>query len=392
MADINLGEFLEREVYPRLSADQVYGDAAHNWQKGPEKWRGDCFWHKSKSKTALNVTVPTLTWFCPGCGFGGGPVQYLHRRKGGKGSPRGADFIAIVRELAELAGVPFPERNLSAQEQEELRRRDARRAVLTAVAHHCEEVLWSNEGAAAREYLVGRGFTPEDMRNLQLGLYLSSGDVRRFLVGNEHSLDDAKAAGVLWPDLEGYILFPWFDDAGQILTLYGKWHDGKPPEGTPKTIALPNPKGKDKRDWEKTKRSPMYLDRAVRAGHKNVVLVEGVSDAALLQVRGDSRVIACVGSRLSREQVQTLARRQVQAVTIVLDPDEAGDGGTRSCIESLDEAGITPFVAPKLPDGMDPDDFVIAHGVGAWRAHVDQAEHGYRHVARSILESARRAS
>ena len=85
------------------------------------------------------------------------------------------------------------------------------------------------------------------------------------------------------------------EDADPLITppIYGRWHAKTPPEGRPKTIALPG---------EGTKRSPLYFDRARQAGHGHLVLVEGVLDAALLQVLGDTRVVACVAAQLSKHR------------------------------------------------------------------------------------------
>src|SRR5262249_31773455 len=153
-------------------------------------------------------------------------------------------------------------------------------------------------------------------RDLQLGLYLSVKRVQEYLVAAGLQNPHAQAAGGVLPRLEGYILFPWNDDPGQPLTLYGAGQRRPPPEGEPKKLALPNPGKKDSEGpWEQTKRSPLYLDRALRAGHKEVVVVEGVTDAALAQALGDTRVVACVAAEMSHLQAATLARHKVTSVT-----------------------------------------------------------------------------
>jgi hypothetical protein len=269
--------------------------------------------------------------------------------------------------------------------------RDTRRAVLETVTHHVEANLWSEAGNAARVYLHERGFSDDGIRDLRLGLHLSADAVSALLRSKGFDRADIAESGVVARRLEGYIIFPWNDEHGRPLTLYGTWSSRTPPDGKPKKLALPNPRNNGK-DWESTKRSPLYLDRARKAGHKEAVLVEGLTDAGIAQQRGDTRVIACVAAALSRLQVETLARCGIRGVTIALDPDAAGDNGIRSCVRGLIAKGITPYVAPKLPDGLDPDDFIVQHGVDAWRQHVDQAVHAYRYEARGIIARHKPAS
>jgi len=189
-------------------------------------------------------------------------------------------------------------------------------------------------------------------------------------------LQAAEDAGLLWPKLEGYVLIPWADAMGHPLTLYGRWSTKTPPEGRPKTLALPG---------EGTKSSPLYFDRARRAGHRDLVAVEGVFDAALLQARGDSRVVAYVAAQFSGGQVETMTRHRVRSVVVCPDPDGGGDRGAHSSVDALTKAGIDARVTPRLPDGLDPDEFLLRDGLEGWKAHVQAAVSGTVYQARVAI-------
>jgi putative DNA primase/helicase len=220
-----------------------------------------------------------------------------------------------------------------------------------------------------RQYLHSRGFDDDSVTQLSIGFYKSVAEVGQALRQQGHDLKEVETAGVLWKKLEGYNVFPWLDAYGYPLTLYGTWQSKHPPlmkdapawrkdrdeayaasqrlpesvktktplqePQAPKNLALPNLKDDDGRALEATKRSPLYFDRTRLVGHKHLVLVEGVTDAALLQARGDKRVVACVAASLSRLQGETLRHHGVVKVTICLDPDTAGERGTPSCIKTL---------------------------------------------------------
>src|SRR5262245_54794384 len=127
-----LGWFLQTDILPKVDPEAIYTDPAHNFQKnGHDKWRGGCPWHDSKSGSSFVVTPSLRLWFCAGCGKGGGPVQYLHYLRTGRFvPPRGQDFIAILKDLAQMAGVELPECEMTPEQLEAYRQAETRRAIL----------------------------------------------------------------------------------------------------------------------------------------------------------------------------------------------------------------------------------------------------------------------
>jgi DNA primase catalytic core len=366
----------------RLSAEQIYTHPAHNFKQSGDRLRGGCPLHQSSSGSSFVVTISSKLFYCAGCQFGGSPADYQVSLKAGRWvKARGRDFVEAVKELATGANVPFPNRESSPEEIARAQKWERRRAVLAATQEYCQETLWSDTEAAleARHYLVAeRGLTEEEIKLLPIGYYPSAGEVKRHLMSKGFTKEDWESTGCVWKDMERYITFLWNDASGRPLTIYGRYFRKHPPEHKPKTIASPG---------EKTKQSPLYFDRAIKAGYKEIVLVEGVLDAVLLQAKGDTRVCAYVAASCSGDQIETLKRRGITKVTLCGDPDHGGENGTNSNLLRLTGAGISVYISPKLPDGLDPDEFLIREGMEGWKAHIDAAEHGFRWKAKRLIES-----
>ncbi len=363
----DLGAYLDEEVYPALYERLDAAFPEFGWRRRGHGWTASV-WppafpypveHKSPDRLMVYENRPYWIKL-----HGHEGVRLLDYVNGGH-RPQGPEFVEAVRQLCELAGVPFPEREVSGEDEERIRRRDARRSALEALGDYCKETLWSPRGSRALEYIRARGLRDEDIRELALGYYASAAEARKYLL--DAGVPEQDSREFLGENLEGYLTFPWADAAGQPLNLYGRWPAKTSPDGKPKTMSLRG---------EGTKAAPLYFDRARRAGHRELVAVEGLLDAALLQARGDLRVVAYSGAQFSGAQVETLARYGIRKVVLVPDPDGAGEEGAEAMVSSLAAHGIPAYVAPPLPDGLDPDEFVLREGLEAWHALVRRAVPG----------------
>jgi DNA primase len=80
---------------------------------------------------------------------------------------------------------------------------------------------------------------------------------------------------------------------------------------------------------------------------------------------GVRHVIANLGTALTEQQVRLLAR-YTRRVVVNYDPDSAGINATKRSIELLIGGGFKVNVL-SLPDGQDPDEYVLRHGAQAYR-------------------------
>lgn len=366
----DLTSLLDVRVYPALwdRLDSAFPE--FGWSRKGRLWEAT---NKDHTRTLQGSPRPdrveayeNTPW-----GFtiqGGDFVRWLSYVSGNS-SPRGQSFIDAVRTLCDKAGVLFPERTRTPEQADAAEKNEARRSVLETVVEAAEKAIRKPENSKAADYLTGRGFTVSDIRDLRFGFYERAAVLKSLTEAG--CSDDAAEAGVLVPYLERSVIVPWNDEYGRLLNLY--------------SVPLASPKEKKSLPGEGRKRSPLYLDRAQAAHQKDLVLVEGVFDAALLQVKGDSRVIATGGGQLTGEQLETLVRYRTRSVYICGDPDEAGDRGTLANVAALEKAGIKAYVVPRLRDGKDPDEFVNANGIDAWKTLVLSSEHSYTFRARDIV-------
>jgi putative DNA primase/helicase len=366
------------EAIARLNVEEIYNLYPHNFVGDRSlKLRGEPPFRESKSGTSFTV-FGDKGFFDAGDGFSGTPADYIHSLKVGRWErAKGRDFVSAVRSLCDQAGINFPDRTHTSDQIEKAERWERRRAVIGAAVEYCAQVLQTDAGIAARQYLVEeRGLNDDWIKNLQLGFYRNRADVIAALKVRGFSSEEIKEAGLGAKKWEGYITYPWHDERGRPLTIYGRYYQKTPPDGQPKTLALPG---------GSTKRSPLYLDRALDKGHKELIFVEGVNDAALLQALGETRAVSGVAASFSNEQIETLKRHRIEKIYHLGDPDGGGIGGTNSNLMRLMRSGITVYVPPTLPDGLDPDEYVIQYGIDAFKELIASSEHGFRWMAKQII-------
>ena len=143
------------ELRERLSIVDVVGRRVPLNKKGANYW-GCCPFHNEKTPS---FCVNEEKGFCKcfGCGEGGDIISFTMK-------VNNMDFKSAIEELANMAGMKMPEykpRNPDVVKREESLFDVCERAAQT----YCEK-LFTPDGAHALEYVRGRGFTDEMIKNI----------------------------------------------------------------------------------------------------------------------------------------------------------------------------------------------------------------------------------
>ncbi len=362
----------------RRAADiaDVVGDAVKLRRAG-RSLVGLCPFHQEKTPS-FHVDPDKQVYYCFGCNVGGDVFRFVMEL-------HGVAFPEAVGLLADRYGLPRPQ-GRDRGEDGSARRRRRVLAALEAAQQAFVDELASDRGAAAREYLAGRGLGPEAVARFGLGLAPSGWDgLLRRLTGRGFEVAELLAAGLVVPRrtgegvydrFRGRITFPIRDTAGRVVSFGGRALR----DDEPKYLNGPET---DVYDKGRTLFRLSETAREIRDAGRAVV-VEGYFDAVSLAARGIPGVVAVCGTALGDAHA-ALLRRWTDTVVLLLDGDAAGRRAAHRALGPLLGAGFDVRVALP-PDGRDPDDVAREGGADAVTRLID----GALDLAGFLVDEARR--
>ena len=351
---------------------------------GAQNYSGLCPFHKEKSPS-FSVHAVRQFYHCFGCHESGDVFSFVAKIEN-------VGFPEAVRIVAQKCGIPLPKREFSSPEEAAGARMRAKLLELheTATAWF-EEQLRSPEGAVAREYLAGRGLTPEGIKAFHIGYAPDSFNALRDRLSGMADNETLRASGLfsakeqgdgslgpIYDRFRNRVMFPITNESGRVIAF------------TARTLETGDKAGAK---YINSPETPLYtkslvlfnLDKA-RASirqHEFALLVEGQMDCISVFLRGIQNVIATSGTAFTEQQV-ALLRRHTSQVVVNFDPDAAGSNAAEKSIALLTEEGFTIKIVT-LDGGLDPDRYIRERGVEAYMA----ALRGARRQADYLIERAR---
>ena len=387
----SIGDWLDNEVYPVLFAGADHYFPEFGFRRQHSGWvstttvKADGSQGTQKGKVYLyentkhclkdyRLDKPVSLW------------RYFADREGL------AENKDIAQYLSDISGVPLPERDHRStlgtginQTERKKPKPHVHPAVLQAAQEYMQRCLqWAEEAAQGRDYLQQRGYTPEDVRAMQLGFLPSQQCLKEHLLTQGHSMACVKF-------------------------LMGKLQAARhgrdaPPVGTSHQLALPcfgarqRLEGFTFRTLDSQQQGDKYLNMAglkkavalldFPVGTKDLTIVEGVFDAKIAKARGCKAVVPLNGTHLNVEQVGQMAAQGVTQLTLCLDNDVAGKKATFNIVQKLlQQCPDTRLFVAQLPDGInDPDALISAVGIDAFQQVTDTAINAGQYLADAVLK------
>ena len=357
-------DFAIEEIKRRLSIVDLIGTYISLKRSG-RTYTGLCPFHDDKNPS-MQVNEEKGLYHCFSCGAGGDIFSFLVNY-------RNLTFREALEELAQKLNITLSTDKTTKQKSSN--RSNLLKVNNLAISFFHKNLLRNKNSESARDYLAGRGINSEIAKEFKLG-YVSEGWDNLLKIFKEKSVpfQYATETGLLvrkdgrdeyYDRFRHRIMFPIIDVNGDVIGFGGRVLDEN---DKPKYLNSPE-------SALYKKRSSFYglfnsIEHIKKTGR--AILVEGYMDFLSLYSGGIKNVVATLGTSFSTDHARIL-KRYTKNVVILYDGDESGVKAALRTGEILLQTGINPKMV-MLPDGTDPDRFIIDNGPARLGSLIDESE------------------
>ena len=320
-----------------------------------------CPFHNEKTPS-FKVDSSRGTYHCFGCGESGDVFSFVMKQEG-------LTFNDAIRKLASAVGI-----ELKAVVSPLTKKRKRLYTLMSELAIDFHKMLKSpkcKDADIARNYLKSRRLDESTSDKFLIGYAPKEVDKILSWAGRHgYSYQDLADAGVIKisdsPDRKPYfyfsnrLVFTIKDKNGQIVAFSGRQlvEDKKSGKyiNSPETLIF------------KKSKNFFAFDEArkhiVKAPNREAIVCEGQIDCIRLHTNGFNNAVAPLGTAFTEDHAIML-HRVADNVLLCFDDDGAGHKATIKAAQLLLAEGM-PIRVLALPDGDDPDSFILKHGKEAF--------------------------
>ncbi len=336
-------------------------------KRAGKNYVGLCPFHSEKTPS-FNVHPSEQFFYCHGCKKGGDVITFVMERDR-------IEFLDALHLLGDAAGIERPQFGGAAAKEKAGQRKILLDAASSAAMFFEKLLADPVIGKPGRDYLESRGFNAQSVKDFRIGLSVDAWDaLLKAPILKAVSPQVLAAVGLVkqrdsgsgyYDFFRNRLMFPVRDENGRVIAFGGRVMPGSD----------------DPRKYLNSPETPLFsksrclfgldLARQKIVETRMVAVVEGYTDVVMAHQFGAKNVVSPLGTALSASHVQIL-RRFAEKIVLLFDADAAGDTATNRAVELFLTQPVDIAIA-SLPDGVDPDEFLLANGLPAFEGVLKNA-------------------
>lgn len=334
-----------------LKIEEVVGEFVE-LKKAGANYKGLCPFHPDTTPSFM-VSPSKNICKCFVCGAGGNPISFYSQYKK-------ISFIEAIEELSKKYGIPIKgidKANIKQQDNYE-----KYYEIMKEAHNFYKDMIFSNQGRVALEYLASRKLNPKIIKENGLGFAPDRwSELNDYLLSKGYESKDLLKLGLIKEGENGNnydvfrnrIMFPIYSIKGEIIAFGGRTLEKD--KETPKYINSP-----DTPIFKKGKN--LYgLERSGIIRKKNyAMLMEGYMDVLSTYIYGFDVALAPLGTALTEEQ-GILLKKYTSNIILSFDSDAPGQAATERAGLILKSLGFNIRIL-KLEGAKDPDEYLKQFG------------------------------
>ncbi len=325
-----------------------------NLTKKGKNYFGICPFHDDHSPS-MSVSPDKQIYTCFSCGASGNVFTFV-------ADYEKISFHEAVRLLGEKVGIEVGKSITSDA------KKDDYFDIYNMSNKFYQNSLFTNLGKNAIEYLEKRNIDKETIKKFGIGLSIQKVSLTDYLVNKKYSIDKLIDCGITNDNghdiFINRIMFPIYDLNGNPVAFSGRIYN------TRDTAKYVNTKETDK--FKKGKILYNYhIAKEQLKKNDSIIIMEGQMDVIRASTIGINNCIATMGTALTKDH-KNIIRNMANTIILCFDGDSAGEKATISAIELLEDTDANIKIV-RLPDNMDPDEYILKNGKDSFLAQIKSA-------------------
>jgi DNA primase len=340
-------------------------------KKAGQSYKGKCPFHNEKTPSFV-VSEEKQLYHCFGCGAGGNIFTFLKEMEN-------MHFLEALEFLAKRADVVLPQKGMGTDKSYHVKKQMYEIHRLAANFYY----LHLKKSGPVLDYLKSRKIETQTIKDFALGYAPQRWDaLYRYLTKQGFKNDELISAGVcvkgktnIYDRFRDRLMFPIVDLSNRVVGFGGRAisSDSQGPKYLNTSESLIFRKG-----------GLLYnLNRARKhIEQEQLILVEGYMDVIALNQVGIKNAVAALGTAFTTEHGKLMSR-YAKEVVLSFDGDDAGQKATYKAVEILNRQDI-PNRVVQYGQKQDPDSFINARGVDAYKEKLIDAKPGFEYILEQL--------